>query len=147
MTAIQHHPAVSSRTTRLLLPVATVLLAFYFAAVNIYLAPVYTNMLAGLDLTPPLAARLVTNAATNQWIVIGLLVAAVIYLWWLQPRVRTRFPVRWLAPRTILQLTNLALVLAVLAQGTLFLRFASDGVRVLSARNAARTAPHSQNPR
>jgi glucan phosphoethanolaminetransferase (alkaline phosphatase superfamily) len=131
----------------MLLPLATVLLALYFTSVNIFLAPVYKNLLAALDLTTPLPARLVTNAATSQWIVVGLLAAALLYLWWQQPHVRTRFPLRWLAPRTVLQLTNLALVLAVLAQGTLFLRFASDGVRVLTSRHEARTAPHQQHTR
>ena len=146
MTATPHHPAISNRMTRMLLPLTTVLLALYFALVNIFLAPVYVNMLAALDLTTPLPARLVTNTAANQWIVAGLFVAAVLYLWWQQPNVRTRFPMRWLAPRTVLQLTNLALVLAVLAQGTLFLRFASDGVRVLSSRHEAQSVPQRRVP-
>jgi glucan phosphoethanolaminetransferase (alkaline phosphatase superfamily) len=130
--------------TRVLLPLATVLLALYFEAVNIFLAPVYLGLFEALDLTTPLPARLVTDAATNQWILMGLLVVALLCFWWQQPHIRTRVPVPWLAPRTILHLTNLVLVLAVLAQGTLFLRFASDGPGALRPRFAARTT-HSHS--
>ena len=79
MTATAHFSAVSSRMTRMLLPLAILLLALYFTLVNISLAPVYRNMLAALDPTTPWPARMVTNTATNQLIVAGILVAVLLY--------------------------------------------------------------------